>query len=112
MREAPGDSENPRYDRARYPDDYVKPLRPGLARVVPRERLEILNKTGRAYGFSVENALVRDLDTRRSFFVTAVIYTNPNRTLNDDSYGYAELADPWLEALGEALGRELLRPAP
>ncbi|MCP3916362.1 MAG: amidohydrolase family protein [bacterium] len=106
MAQYPRESRNPVYTDV--PDAALKFLLPGLARVVPAERLRIANKVGRAYGFSVENAYVQDRTTGRAFFVTATLYTNPNETLNDDNYGYASTADPFFADLGEVLARHLL----
>jgi hypothetical protein len=47
-----------------------------------------------------------DVETGRSFFLTAVIYTNSNGVLNDDRYEY-EFADRTLADLAEVLGRAL-----
>ncbi len=107
MSQYPSDSENPRYDREEYPDHYVKYLLPGLERVVPRERLRIYNKVGRAYGFSIENAYVVDVESGKGFFLSAVIYTNADGRLNDDEYEYEEIADPFLADLGEVVAREV-----
>ncbi len=103
MSQWPRESDRPKYDAKAYPDDYVKYLLPGVARVIPRDAVRIYNKVGRAYGFSTENAYVEDTRTGRGFFLAAVLYTNPNRTLNDDDYAYEELADPFLADLGEAM---------
>jgi hypothetical protein len=101
------ESGNPVYDRAEHPDDEVKPLLPGLARVLPPERLRIYNKIGWAYGFTTENAWVVDVATGRSFFLAATLYTNADGVLNDDRYEYAEVARPFLADLGEAVARRL-----
>jgi hypothetical protein len=77
---------------------------------LPLERVRIWNKVGRAYGFTTENAYVEDLGTGRGFFVSAVLYTNPNGVLNDGVYAYESIADPYMADLGEALARALLRP--
>jgi hypothetical protein len=103
--ELPRESTNPRYDPVAYPDNYVKPMLPGLARVVDPGRVRVRSKTGRAYGFSTENALVEDLTTGRSFFIAATIYTNANGVLNDDLYDYTTVAEPFFADLGEALAR-------
>ena len=79
---------------SRYPGDSENPA--------------IYNKVGRAYGSSIENAYVVDEGSGRSFFATAVLYTNPNRTVNDGVYAYEALADPYFAELGEALARVLL----
>ena len=60
---------------------------------------------GQAYGFTTENAWVVDLETGRSFFLAATLYTNEDGVLNDDQYDYATVAAPFYAALGEALGR-------
>ncbi len=104
----PRDSANPAYDPEKYPDDYVKFLLPGLARVVPAESLRIWNKVGLAYGFTIENAYVEDARTGRGFFVAVALYTNPNETLNDGVYGYDDTAFPFHAAVGEVLAQRLL----
>ena len=107
MSRYPAQSSNPVYDAERYPDDRVKYLLPGLERVLPREHWSVYNKVGRAYGFSVENAYVVDEWSGRSFYLTAVVYTNPNATVNDGDYAYSEVADPFFVDLGEAVARRL-----
>lgn len=103
MTQLPAESANPVYSAERYPDDWVKFLLPGLARVVAPRDLRVTNKVGRAYGFCVENAYVRDVARDRGFFLSAVLYVNPNGVLNDGEYGYADLADPFFADLGEAV---------
>lgn len=49
---------------------------------------------------------VFDVETGRSFFMTAVMYTNANGVLNDDRYEY-EFADSTLADVAEVLGRAL-----
>jgi len=110
MSQYPPDSTNPVFDPATYPRNWGVFLLDGLERVVPPEHLVVANKIGRAYGFSVENAYVEDRRTGAAFFVTAVLWTNANGVLNDGAYEYAEVADPFLEQLGEALARAYLEP--
>lgn len=105
MSEVPAESENPAYDPAEFPDDYVKFVLPGLLRVAPKSAFSIFDKTGRAYGFSLENAYVEHRPSGRAFFLTAVLYTNPNGVLNDDDYAYEDVADPFLADLGEMVAR-------
>lgn len=88
------------------------PMAPGVLEVLPRERVRYVGKSGRAYGFHIENAYIEDLETRRGFFVTVAVYANPDGILNDDNYGYEEISRPLLRALGEALARAALAPAP
>jgi hypothetical protein len=84
------------------------PLSPGVLEVLPAERLRYVGKSGRAYGFHLDNAFVEDTETRRGFFVTATVYANPNGVLNDDDYGYDEISRPLLASLGKALAQALL----
>lgn len=49
---------------------------------------------------------VFDMETGRSFFLTAVIYTNANGVLNDDRYEYT-FADSVMADLAEVLARAL-----
>lgn len=49
---------------------------------------------------------VFDMETGRSFFLTAVIYTNANGILNDDRYEYT-FADSVMADLAEVLARAL-----
>lgn len=109
MRSSAGDSTNPVYSRAEHPDEEVKPFLPGLVRVLPRERLEIYNKVGWAYGFSTDNAWIVDRETGRSFFLAATLYTNEDGVLNDDVYEYSTVAWPFLADLAEATARRLWR---
>ena len=108
MAEYARESADPRFDSAVYPDHWGKYLLPGLRRVQPQARWRIVNKVGRAYGFSIDNAWVEDRETGRSMFVAATIYTNADGVLNDDRYDYDEVADPFFTELGEAAARWLL----
>jgi hypothetical protein len=105
----PRESTDPVYDPAEYPDSYVKNLLPGLEQEIPRARLRIVNKTGEAYGFSIENAWVEDRETGRGYFLAATIYTNDDGILNDDRYEYETVARPFFVELGRALGAWLGR---
>jgi hypothetical protein len=86
------------------------PLSPGALAVLPAERLRYLGKSGRAYGFHLENAYIEDLQTRRGFFVTVAVYANPDSIMNDDDYAYDEISRPLMRSLGEALTRAILVP--
>lgn len=88
-----------------------KPMLPGVLEAVALEGLRYTNKSGRAYGFHLENAYLEHGERGGAFFVTAVIYANPNGVLNDDDYAYEELSQPFLEALSQGLAREILAPA-
>ena len=104
MAQTPGASVDPAYDAAEYPDDHSKFLAPGLWRMRGRDEIRILDKVGRAYGFSVTNSYVRDARTGRAFFLAATLYTNDNGVVGDGVYEYGR-ADRFLGDLGEAVGR-------
>jgi len=108
--EYPRESKNPVYDPAKYPDDYVKFVLPGLARVIPAAHLRIYSKVGCAYGNSVENTWIEDTRTGRGFALAAVVYTNPDGVMNDDQYAYETLAWPFLAAVAEVVARAVLAP--
>lgn len=112
MTEYPRESADPVYAAQTYPDEYSKFLLPGVRRVFPsrdpKERIVIAGKIGRAYGFSVENAYLRNPRNGRAVFVSAVIYTNEDGVLNDDRYEYGTVADPFFADLGEWVARRWL----
>lgn len=75
---------------------------PGVNRVVPpSSKVRLYGKSGRAYGFSVENSFAFDPETKRGFFLTATIYTNDGGIVGSDHYEYGEIANPFFAALGE-----------
>jgi hypothetical protein len=91
---------------------YVPFLR-GIERVRARGRFQIFTKVGQAFGFLVANAYVVDVETKRSFFLIASVYANPDETLNDDAYAYESISAPALADLAEAACREAFaEPAP
>jgi hypothetical protein len=103
----PRESESPKYDPEKYPDDYVKFLLPGLLKVRPLEEWRIVNKIGLAYGFVTENAYVEHLPSGNAVFVAAVIHRNPNGIYNDGIYDYeTTLAE--MATLGEVVGEALV----
>jgi hypothetical protein len=110
--ELPRESVNPKYDPDKVPDHNCKFVLRGVRDVVPAEHLRVYDKIGRAYGFSIENAWLEDTRTGRGFFLAIVLYTNPDGILNDDRYGYEEIADPILDAVGRAVGRAVFAPTP
>lgn len=107
MKEYPRQSSNPALDASEYPDDYVKSFLPGLIRALPEERLEVYSKSGEAYGFATDNAWVVDKQTGRSFFLAATLYANSNGVLNDDTYDYETVSEPFLANLAEAVARRV-----
>lgn len=84
------------------------PLTPGVLEVLPKDKVRYVGKSGRAYGFHLENAYIEHRDSKRALFVTVTVYANPNGVLNDDDYGYDETTRPLLAAVGKALAEALL----
>lgn len=84
------------------------PMLPGFLEVFDRSEIVYHNKAGRAYGFHVDNAHVANRETGRELFVTAAVYVNENRELNDDEYEYEEKSSPFLSDVGRSVARHLL----
>lgn len=104
----PSLAKNPSFEGGQALDDLHKPLLQGIAKAVPRERVFVFSKAGRAYGFTVDNAYVLDPIAKRSFYLTAVLYTNDTGVVGDDKYPYLEVANPYFTALGEVFARHAL----
>ena len=81
------------------------PISPGVVDVMGEDRIRYVGKSGRAYGFHLDNAFIEDKKTGRAFFVTATVYSNPDGVMNDDDYGYDETTRPLLASRGAALAR-------
>lgn len=107
MGQLPGASKNPIWSAERYRAERFKPILGGLDRVRARGEVQVWNKAGRAYGFRIENAYALDRKTGRSFFFTAAVYANANRVLNDGSYQYKTVTEPFVHELAEAVSRAL-----
>ena len=113
MTRYPAESSNPVYPAAAFPDDVSKFLLPGIRRVFPStragDRIDVTGKIGQAYGFTVENAYLRNPANGRAVFVAAVIYTNSDGVLNDDQYEYDAIGRPFMAELGRLVANERLR---
>lgn len=99
----PRNCPDPVYPAGPFPDDFAKFFLPGLERVCPTG-LSVCSKCGRAYGFTIDAAVVR-APGRTPFALSAVLYTNANGVLGDDLYEYAEVANPFMHDLAEAVAR-------
>jgi len=82
-----------------------KPMWDGIATVRDPATLTYLSHAGRAFGFHTDVAYARDESTGAGFVVAATIYANEDGVLNDDRYEYAQVSDPFFEALGALLAR-------
>lgn len=112
----PPESVTPQYPVAKYPHNYSKFFMfAGEAQQLP-EHIRIFNKTGSAYGHSLDAAYIVDFANKVEFFLTAIIYTNENGILNDDQYQLEQIGEPFLNQLGNyiyqwELKREKKHPA-
>ena len=101
------ESYNPDYrEGGAYAEDWNKLFLPGVLKAMSGDAVRIANKLGQAYGFTLDNAMICDVETGRTFFLAACVYTNENGTLNDDVYQY-DLGESLLAALAEACCLEL-----
>ena len=99
----PKQSINPKYDQKKYYDGYCKFFMYGDQREEIPDHIKIFNKVGLAYGFLIDNAYIIDLDNKVEFFLTAVVYGNSNKVLNDNSYDYNNLTIPFFSNLGNII---------
>lgn len=99
----PGESDYPKYDLPDYYDSYSKFFKFGTDKNPMPAHIRIFNKTGNAYGQLLDGSYFVDFEAGVEFFVSAVIYTNANETLNDDNYEYDQIGFPFFAELGEYL---------
>lgn len=99
----PGESDFPSYPQPEYTDSYSKFFKFGTDKNPIPANFRIFNKTGWAYGHLIDGSYFVDFENGVEFFVTAVIYTNENETLNDDTYEIEEIGLPFFAELGEYL---------
>ena len=67
----------------------------------------VYNKIGQAYGTSTDSAYIKNYKEDLEFFLTATIYTNKNKIINDNIYEYGDTAIPFLSKLSKALYKNL-----
>jgi beta-lactamase class A len=70
--------------------------------------VRVYNKIGQAYGTSTDSAYIKNYKEDLEFFLTATIYTNKNKIINDNIYEYGDTAIPFLSKLSTALYKNLL----
>jgi len=68
----------------------------------------VYNKIGQAYGTSTDSAYIKNYKEDLEFFLTATIYTNKNKIINDNIYEYGDTAIPFLSKLSKALYKNLV----
>lgn len=99
----PGESDFPSYPQSEYTDSYSKFFKFGTDKSPIPAQFRIFNKTGWAYGHLIDGSYFVDFENGVEFFVSAIIYTNENETLNDDTYETEEIGMPFFSELGEYL---------
>jgi len=75
---------------------------------VSNEQIRVYNKIGQAYGTSIDNGLIKNYQDNVEFILTATIFTNKNKVINDNLYEYDDLAVPFLAKLSRAIYNELV----
>lgn len=105
----PAESDFPSYPQPEYTDSYSKFFKFGTDKNPIPAKFRIFNKTGWAYGHLIDGSYFVDFENGIEFFVTAVIYTNENETLNDDTYETDEIGLPFFAELGEYLYQSELK---
>lgn len=99
----PKQSNYPAYDSLEFYDSFSKFYKFGTRKAAIPSNFKIYNKTGQAYGHLLDGSYFVDEKEGVEFFVTAVIYVNKNKTLNDNQYEYDEIGFPFFEELGSYL---------
>ena len=80
----------------------------GTDTILNNTDIRVYNKIGQAYGTSTDSAFIKNYKEDVEFFLTATIYTNKNKIINDNIYEYGETAIPFLSKLSKALYKDLL----
>jgi hypothetical protein len=87
----------------KYFDSYNKFFIHGEDTIVRDKNIRVYNKIGQAYGTSIDNAYIKNYQDGVEFFLTATIYTNKNKTINDNVYEYNQIAIPFLSKLSQSI---------
>ena len=87
----------------KYFDSYNKFFIHGEDTIVRDKNIRVYNKIGQAYGTSIDNAYIKNYQDDVEFFLTATIYTNKNKTINDNVYEYDQIAIPFLSKLSKSI---------
>ena len=72
------------------------------------EQIRVYNKIGQAYGTSIDNGLIKNYQDNIEFILTATIYTNKNKVINDNLYEYDDIAVPFLAKLSRSIYSEFV----
>ncbi|HEX8876630.1 MAG TPA: serine hydrolase [Phycisphaerales bacterium] len=100
----PRASVNPRYDADQYPDDYAKPMLPGVHAVDPNAR--ITNKLGWAYGFVTDTGVLWNT-AGDAFALSFSLWACAGGVLGNDDYEYDSVAKVFAADLARAAAAHL-----
>ncbi len=98
----PSETNYPKYDTAKYYDNYVKFYFRNESHQMP-SYVRVFNKVGWAYGFLTDVSYVADFKNKVEFMLSTTLYVNSDGILNDDKYDYESTGWPFLYELGQAI---------
>lgn len=84
-----------------WPDDFVKPMLPGLAARLDGISFTLRNKIGWAYGFLVDTAII-SAPGRPALVLTTAMEVNSSGLVGADTYDYDTVGRPLLASLAAA----------
>lgn len=93
----------PYNDTTQYPDNLLKYIAVGDQKNNTENNVRTFSKIGISYGFITETAYVVDFEKKIDFFLSASIYVNENKIINDNIYEYESIARPFLSKLGNLI---------
>jgi hypothetical protein len=98
----PSETDDPKYDTAKFYDSYVKFFfRDSTRRMPPNVR--VFNKVGWSYGFLTDVSYVMDTANKVEYMLAATLYVNSDGILNDGKYDYNTIGYPFLYQLGQTI---------
>ena len=91
-------------NKEKYPGNFVKFFVRGDEKEndTIKNTLKIYNKVGTAYGQLTETAFINS-ETKK-FILTATMYVNENKIINDDIYEYKSVGIPFFASLSNLKG--------
>ena len=100
------------YTPTRYFDAYKKYLYYGRNPEIPQQSdLRIYNIVGMSHGYLADIAYFADSLHQSEFMLSAVLYVNQNGVVNDGTYEYDNIGEPFLAQLGRQIQQyEAQRP--
>lgn len=99
----PSQTPYPKYDTAEYYDSYVKFFFNDSNHHHMPANIRVFNKVGWAYGFLTDVSYVADFKSNIEYMLTATIYTNSDKVLNDNKYEFESVGQPFLYQLGQTI---------